>query len=172
MSEISEINYIAINKLIPYDKNNKKHTKAQIEKLKASITEFGFTSPLLLDDKNVIIAGHGRLAAAKELEMKEIPCVYVTGLTDPQLKALRIADNKLAELGETDWNNLKLEFDDLKLEGLEDLTGFQDKDFDFLKEKEGISDLPKVNNGIVQEKRLKHLAICPNCNHEFKLKED
>lgn len=176
MSKISDVHPLEISKIIPYEKNNKKHTKTQIDKLKQSIEEFGFTSPILLDENNVVVAGHGRLKAAKELEMDKVPCYYVTGLTDLQLKALRIADNKLADLAETDWDNLKLDFDELKLEGLDGLTGFEDKDFDFLenyspKEDKVIRE-PKVNNGMDPVKRLRHLATCPKCLHEFKLKED
>lgn len=122
--ETKKIVYLDIIDIKPYTKNSKKHGQAQIDKLKKSILHFGFTNPLLLDKNRELIAGHGRLIAAKELMLEKVPVIYLEDLTPEQVKAYRIADNKLAE-SEWDEDFLKQEFSDLKLAGFDlDLTGF------------------------------------------------
>ncbi|MBR0133411.1 MAG: ParB N-terminal domain-containing protein, partial [Lachnospiraceae bacterium] len=96
-----EIKQISVGSITPYGKNAKKHDKKQIHNIAESIKQYGWTQPLVLDKDNVIVIGHGRFFAAKELKLKEVPCVYVDSLTDEQVKALRIADNKL---NETPWD--------------------------------------------------------------------
>ena len=120
-----KIEILKLSELKPYDKNQKLHPKKQIELLKKNITEFGFTTPILIDKDNEIIAGHGRLIALKELKHDDVPCVRMENLTDKQVKALRLADNRL---NESDWD-MDLVIEELKGldEGLLDLTGF-DKD--------------------------------------------
>lgn len=86
----------AVEVLKPYDQNPRTHSPAQIEQLKKSIAEFGFTNPLLIDEENLILAGHGRLEAAKASGIKTVPCVRLLGLSPAQKKALVIADNQLA----------------------------------------------------------------------------
>lgn len=86
---------ISPDKLVPYDKNNKKHSRKQIDEVAESINRFGFIQPVVIDKNNVIVIGHGRSLAAKKLGLKTIPCVYVDDLTDDQIKALRIVDNKV-----------------------------------------------------------------------------
>lgn len=108
----------------PYSKNTKLHPKSQVDKIKKSILEFGFTNPILLDKDKEVIAGHGRLMAAKELQLDKVPVVYLEDLTEAQVKAYRIADNRLAE---SDWDEelLKQEFMDLKSLDFDlSLTGF------------------------------------------------
>lgn len=92
--------YIGIDKIIPYEKNAKKHPKKQIEKVANSIQEFGFNQPIVIDQHNVIIVGHGRYAAAKYLGMREVPIIQVN-LTPEKASAYRLADNKL---NESDWD--------------------------------------------------------------------
>lgn len=92
-----KIEYLQPEQIIPYEKNPKQHPKDQIDKLKRSIKEFGFTVPILIDHNNVIIAGHGRYLAAVQLDLKELPCIRHEGLTPEQITAYRIADNKLTE---------------------------------------------------------------------------
>lgn len=115
------MNSIAIEKVIPYEKNAKKHPKSQIEQVAASIKEFGFNQPIVVDKNNVLIVGHGRLEAAKLLGLKEVPFI-TADLTEEQAMAYRLADNKL---NESDWD-MKLVVDELKLlsEPMLDLTGF------------------------------------------------
>lgn len=126
MAKIAEVQEVAVSSLKPYERNAKIHGKEQIEKLKASILEFGFLTPCLIDRDNNIIAGHGRVMAASELGMQTVPCVYIEGLTEAQRRAYILADNRLGELGE--WN---MDIVDLELTELDDMnfdvsvTGFE-----------------------------------------------
>jgi DNA modification methylase len=111
--------------LIPYARNSRTHSDEQVTQIASSIREFGFTNPVIIDDKNNIIAGHGRVMAAKKLGLDEVPCVVVTGWTDAQKKAYVIADNKLALNAGWDEKMLSLEFDELQELGFDlSLTGF------------------------------------------------
>jgi len=108
--------YKAINTSILSDyKNNARiHSPSQIAQIAASIKEFGFTAPILIDENNMIIAGHGRLAAAKLLQLTEVPCIILNDLSDSQKRAYVIADNKLTLNADWDFGLLKIEFDALK----------------------------------------------------------
>lgn len=117
---------IKITELKPYEKNNRIHPKKQVDLLARNITKFGFTTPILIDENNNIIAGHGRLLALKQLNATEAPCVRIEGLTNEEVKALRLADNQIASLGEYDMSLVIEELKGLSPELL-DLTGF-DKD--------------------------------------------
>ena len=163
---------IPAKKLAEYSRNNKVHPEAQISLLIENIERFGFTQPLLVDKDNVIIAGHGRFEAANRLNMKELPCIVMDDLSDIEIKALRIADNRIAEMGETDLLNLKEEFLELAEDdsSLEFLTGYDSKDLNLFQD-EIIKQPPVLDEG-GSSTRLKHLAICPKCDHEFKLKVD
>lgn len=111
-----------------YEKNSKEHPKTQIDLIKTSIKEYGFNVPLVIDKDNNIIAGHGRYKAAQELNFKELPCIIKTDLTLNQIKAYRIADNKVAE---SDWMDdfLKSEITDLQLANYDlGLTGFSENE--------------------------------------------
>lgn len=126
-----EIIYKKVDELIPYINNARTHNDEQISQICASINEYGFTNPILIDEKNSIIAGHGRLLAAKKLKMKEVPCIVLCGLTEAQKKAYIIADNKLAL--NAGWNDelLKIEFENLKeLDFDLNLTGFSADEID------------------------------------------
>lgn len=117
MAKIGTVQEVAINTLTPYKNNAKKHDRAQVEKIAASIQEFGFISPCLIDRAGHIIAGHGRIMAAQALGWEKVPCVYIEGLTEEQRRAYILADNKLTELGGWD-EALVLE----ELEALQDLN--------------------------------------------------
>ena len=120
-----KLEYIALDDLKAYERNTRTHSEEQIEQLKNSITEFGFTNPILIDEDNVIIAGHGRSVAARELGMKEVPCLRLTGLSEVQRKALRIADNQLALNAGWDEELLRMELEDIRLEDFNlDVIGF------------------------------------------------
>jgi ParB-like chromosome segregation protein Spo0J len=90
------VTYRAVSDLIPDPRNARTHPKRQIEQIKASITEFGFTNPILADPDGHIIAGHGRLQAARAMGLAEVPVIALSGLSETQKRALRIADNKIA----------------------------------------------------------------------------
>ncbi len=113
--------------LIRYGLNPRKHGEAQIAQIAASITQFGFTNPVLIDEKDTIIAGEGRVLAAKSVKMTTVPCVVLTGLTDAQKAAYVIADNKLALNAGWDEMALQAEFDRLtELDFEFNLTGFSE----------------------------------------------
>lgn len=92
-----DIKNIAVKDLIPYEKNTKKHDDVQINNVAESIKQYGFVQPIVIDKNNVVVIGHCRLLAAKKLKMAEVPCVCVDDLTEEQVKALRIVDNKSNE---------------------------------------------------------------------------
>lgn len=96
-----EIIYKPIKQLKPYKKNAKKHTKEQVEKIANSIKEFGFTQPVIVDKDNCVVAGHGRILGAKKAGIKEVPTVALENLTEEQIKAYRLVDNKL---NESEWD--------------------------------------------------------------------
>ena len=119
MAKIAEVQEVSLSKLKPYAKNAKKHPQEQVDLLERSIKEYGFLNPCLIDRDYNVIAGHGRIMAAKQIGMDTVPCLFVEGLTEAQYKAYVLADNRLTELGE--WNM------DLVMMELQDL---QDMDFD------------------------------------------
>ena len=126
MGKIADVQEVTLTKLVPYEKNAKIHGEKQIEKLKASILEFGFVNPCLIDRNFNIIAGHGRVMAAKELGMDSIPCVFVEGLTEDQRRAYILADNRLGDLGEWDMDLVFSELQDLDYLDFDiDVTGFE-----------------------------------------------
>ena len=106
------IENVKVNDLIPYIRNNKEHDKEQVKMIANSIKEFGFNQPLVIDWNNVVVVGHGRLLAAKELWLKDVPCVRMEDLTEEQINKYRILDNKLNE-SEWDVLNLKEELNEL-----------------------------------------------------------
>ncbi|MBV6413524.1 MAG: DNA methylase N-4 [Xanthomonadales bacterium PRO6] len=113
------------DKLIPYARNARTHSDAQVAQIAASIAEFGFTNPILAGSDGVIVAGHGRLAAAQKLGLASVPVVVLDHLTATQRRALVIADNRIAENSEWDEAMLRVELADLQDEGFDlDLTGF------------------------------------------------
>jgi ParB-like chromosome segregation protein Spo0J len=92
----SKIDRLSVEKLIPYAKNSRTHSAEQVAQIAASIKEFGFNNPVLIDEDNGIIAGHGRVMAAQKLGLQAVPCIRLAHLSDTQRKAYVIADNRLA----------------------------------------------------------------------------
>ena len=126
MSDIFYKNTISnVEDLIPYALNSREHSEEQVSQLAASIREFGFTNPILIDEENNLIAGHGRLLAAKKLKMEKVPSVVVTGFDERKRRALVIADNKLALNATWDMEVLLNELRDLG-EDFGELMGFSD----------------------------------------------
>jgi ParB-like chromosome segregation protein Spo0J len=127
---MDKIEKIAITDLIPYARNSRTHSDAQVAQIAASIKEFGFTNPVLIDGDGGIIAGHGRVMAARKLKMSEVPCIRLSHLSDTQKRAYIIADNKLALNAGWDEELLGLELTDIDNDDFDiDLTGF---DYGFL----------------------------------------
>lgn len=120
-----QIEQVAVESLIPYARNSRTHSDEQVAQIAASIREFGWTNPILIDGANGIIAGHGRLLAARKLGMAEVPVIQLDGMTETQKKAYIIADNKLALNAGWDDELLKLEIEEVNLEDFEiELIGF------------------------------------------------
>ena len=142
-----EIKTLQVKDLIPYARNSRTHDDYQVNQIVSSIKEFGFTNPILVDDDNSIIAGHGRLMAAQKLGLKEVPTINLGYLTDAQKKAYVIADNRLALNAGWDLDMLKLEIDDLgELDFDVDILGFTDDELKNI--------LADKNDGLVDEDQV------------------
>lgn len=125
----SEMQLISVAQLIPYQNNARTHSKEQINKLRSSIREFGFVNPVIIDREYNVIAGHGRIAAAREEGITEVPCVFVDHLTEAQKKAYILADNRMALDAGWDEDLLRVELEALEEMGYDlGLTGFDDKE--------------------------------------------
>lgn len=122
-----QIEAVSIDALIPYARNSRTHSDEQVAQIAASIREFGFTNPVLIDGEGGIIAGHGRVMAARKLALDEVPCIRLPHLTDMQKRAYIIADNKLALNAGWDEEMLALELGELGEIGFDlELTGFNE----------------------------------------------
>ena len=156
-----QIERVPLEALIPYARNSRTHSEAQVAQIAASIREFGFTNPVLIDADGGIIAGHGRVMAARKLGLKDVPCLRLGYLSETQRRAYVIADNKLALNAGWDEELLAVEFADLKDAGFDlELTGFAAGELvtpDFQPGSE-------EDQGRLDEKAK---AVCPNCGHEF-----
>lgn len=142
------IQNIKLTDIRTYKNNPKLHNKAQVIKIKDSIKEFGFINPVLLDENLEIIAGHGRVAAAQDVGMTDVPAIILSHLTDAQKRAYRIADNKLTELGKWSIELLNLEFSELSNLDLDfnlEITGFETAEIDMILDGDGSSN-PKTDN--------------------------
>ena len=156
MGKIAKVQEVPVSRLKPYEKNAKIHGTNQIEKLKASIEEFGFLTPCLIDEEYNLIAGHGRVMAAKDLGMESVPCVFVEGLTETQRRAYILADNKLGELGTWDMEIVNAELQDLDALDFDiEVTGFELNDEDeFLDiDQDGLGDAKGLEHYITVDKR-------------------
>jgi DNA modification methylase len=136
-----------VSDLIPYINNSRTHSEEQINQIISSIKEFGFTNPILLEEENGIIAGHGRLMAVKKMGWTEVPCVTIKGLTKTQIKALNIADNQIALNAGWDLEKLKLEIKGLDEDSFNlDILGFNKNQIDdfLFEEVVGLTDEEEV----------------------------
>ena len=140
------------SELIPYEKNPRKN-EAAIEPVAASIRDFGFKVPIVIDKNNVIVAGHTRLAAAQRLGIKEVPVIVADDLTPAQIKAYRLADNKTAEKADWDFDLLDEELAEIDFNMTE--YGFEDTDFDW-------ADVSDISNENYEEPGHTKLR-CPVC---------
>ena len=125
MAKTTKMVEVPVSALKPYANNAKKHGRDQLKKLKASIQEFGFLTPCVIDSEYNLIAGHGRVMAAQEMGIEAVPCVFVEGLSEEQRKAYILADNRLGELGEWDFSIVDSELLNLNEMNFDvTLTGF------------------------------------------------
>lgn len=160
------IELLNIEALIPYARNSRTHSDEQVAQIAASIREFGFTNPVLVDKDNSIIAGHGRVMAARKLKLKEVPCIRLGHLTDTQKRAYIIADNKLALNAGWDAEALQVELINLNDEQFKmELLGFDPNELN-LAMGLGADFLPgdEDDQGKLDEKKP---VTCPSCGHEF-----
>lgn len=136
---MNQIELLLVSSLIPYARNSRTHSDEQVLQIAGSIREFGFTNPVLIDSEGTIIAGHGRVMAAKKAGLSEIPCIRLGHLTPSQIRAYVIADNKLALNAGWDDQMLRSELESLQEDGFNmDLTGFSDEELSELLEPEVI----------------------------------
>ena len=127
MTTTTEMQLVPIGKLIPYVNNARTHSPEQILKLRSSLREFGFINPVIIDRDFSVIAGHGRLIAAKEEGIAEVPCVFVDHLSEPQKKAYILADNRMAMDAGWDEDLLRIEIESLQAADFDtSLTGFDE----------------------------------------------
>jgi len=165
---------VPTDKLIPYALNSRTHSESQVAQIAASIKEFGFLNPIIIDGENGIIAGHGRVLAAKKLGMTELPVVEANHLTDAQRKAYVIADNNLALNAEWDNEALILELEHLQeLDFDIDLLGFQEDMLNSLLDFENINKPIGSIDGVKEYKEDEFSNFdhkCPRCGFEFDAK--
>lgn len=152
-----------IEEITPYDKNPRKNDDA-VEYVKRSIEQFGFKVPIVLDKNNIIVAGHTRYKASVELGMKEVPCIVADDLTEEQIKAYRLADNKVAEKAEWDFELLTSE--------LEELLDFDMEQFGFNPTNDIILDVDDddfvKDTEVTKEKKPKEI-VCPHCGERIEV---
>ncbi|MBO8180281.1 MAG: ParB N-terminal domain-containing protein [Archaeoglobus sp.] len=174
-----KIEHVPLDKIIPYVNNPKKHPEEQIKKIASSILEFGFKVPIIVDKDYVIIAGHGRYEAAKRIGLKEVPVIVADDLSPAQVKAFRIADNKVAE---SDWDleALAAELEQLKEIDYDlELTGFDDEEVRSLIDDLAIDDFfeekppaPADEEGEGQEDKGTITVVCPKCGFVFEVEKE
>ena len=169
-----EIIYKTVDELIPYEKNPRKNSKA-VKYVANSIENFGFKVPIVIDENNVVVCGHTRLLACKKLGLEKVPCIIADDLTDEQIKAFRLADNKVSEKAEWDFDLLNEEIDDIlsldmsdfgfdifSMDDINELDGYNEKEderehfsktfvFPIEKKKQIICYLKKHQNEIVEQ---------------------
>ena len=154
-----------VSDLIPYINNSRTHSEEQITQIISSIKEFGFTNPILLEEENGIIAGHGRLLAVKKMGWEEVPCVTIKGLTKTQIKALNIADNQIALNAGWDLEKLKLEIKGLDEDSFNlDTLGFSKSQIDdfLFEEVIGLTDEDEVLEVVEPKSKLGDIFILGN----------
>jgi len=159
-----------IERLVPYARNSRTHSDAQVAQIAASIKEWGFTTAVLVDEQGGLIAGHGRLMAARKLGMAQVPVMVAAGWTDAQKRAYIISDNKLAL--NAGWDNELLSLELAELEGLGfdvELTGFSGDEIKALQPPD-FEPGTEEDQGKLDQLDPKWIA-CPHCGKEFDARE-
>jgi len=151
-----------IKDIIPYENNPRKNEEA-VEFVANSIKEFGFKNPIIIDKNNIIVAGHTRLLAAKQLKLKKVPCIMADDLTEEQIKAFRLADNKTAEIAGWDFPLLDMELAEITM----DMEQFGFKEFDH-----GDIDEFFEQSEQVEKEEQPHIITCPHCGKMISLTKD
>lgn len=161
-----------LERLRPYERNARTHSPEQVRQIAASIQEFGFTNPLLVDGADGILAGHGRLAAAKDMGLAEVPVIVLDHLTPEQRRAYILADNQLALNAGWDVDMLRVE-----ISGLQDLSfdldviGFSEQQIAGIMQEPNFEPATEDDQGQLDQlapKDAKEIdCVCPSCGHEF-----
>ena len=164
-----KIESLPLEQLIPYARNSRTHSDAQVAQVAASIREFGFTNPVLIDGADGIIAGHGRVLAARKLGLEKVPCIRLAHLSETQKRAYIIADNKLALNSGWDEEMLALELAELREVDFDlDLTGFDSFAIEqFLNPAERNDEPPESSGGEIDVDAMEMGCACPKCGFEF-----
>ena len=165
-----KIEQVEVAKLIPYANNAKLHDDAQVASIAGSIREFGFNNPVLIDKDGGIIAGHGRVLAARKLELDKVPCIRLGHLTENQKRAYIIADNRLAEMGGGwDRDMLKIELEDIDFGEFDNFTmdDLGDLGINFDDDGGGEGEAPDSSSGEVDVDSFNMECRCPKCGFEF-----
>jgi len=157
-----------VEELIPYIRNSRTHSDAQVAQVAASIREFGWTNPVLIDGENGIIAGHCRVMAARKLDMAEVPCIELAGMTDTQKRAYIIADNQLATKGEWSDELLQVELESLHAADFDmALLGFDAGELAVAMGFEDELAAPESSSKEIDPDDYKMGCTCPKCGFEF-----
>lgn len=146
------VQFMPLGSIRPYEFNNRRHSEKQIERIAGSIKKYGFNQPIVIDETDTIIVGHGRFYAAQLLKLSEVPVVKKLGLDGSQKSAYRLLDNKLHEDSTWDFNNVELE-----------LGFLEDSGYDL--EESGLSELNETINKLYEPPTEKH--TCPKCGARF-----
>ena len=154
-----QIIQIKVNNLIPYE-NNPRNNDEATQYVAESIRNFGFKVPIIIDKNNIIVAGHTRLKAAMQLGIEEVPCIIVDDLTEEQVRAFRLADNKVGEISEWNYDLLQKELAEIVDIDMQDL-GFADVD--------GL-DFEQFFTDYEPEPKQPKLVCCPHCGEMFEKK--
>lgn len=161
-NDLKNIEWIAVDELLTYPNNAKKHDAQQIERMKRSIEQFGFNDPIAIDKNNVIIERHGRLMASKELGIEKLPCIRLEHLTDEEVKAYRNVHNKLNMDTGFDYDMLEMD--------LGDITNIDMTEFGFDTSSEfDIDDLFEPNDE--ERERKPKWITCPHCGEKINLND-
>lgn len=147
-----------INELVPYEKNPRRNDEA-VKYVENSIKEFGFKNPIIIDKDNVVVAGHTRLKAAKNLGLETVPCIRADDLTDEQIKAFRLVDNKTAELSGWDFDLLDEELSGILNIDMEDFSFDKVEDLDF----------DEFYEDSEPKEKEKKLIVCPHCGEPIEV---
>ena len=165
-----QVEQIGIETLIPYANNARTHSDEQVAQIAASIREFGFNNPVLIDEQSSIIAGHGRVLAARKLELDTVPCIRLNHLSSTQRRAYIIADNKIAVNAGWDEELLALELTELTEFGVNmDLTGFGLLEMSNIFD-DGVRGVPDTSSQEINPDDYQMGHQCPKCGFEFDAK--
>lgn len=156
-----KIEYVKVDELIPYVNNPRKNDHA-VDAVASSIKNFGFKVPIVIDKGNEIVTGHTRLLAAKKLDMEKVPVIIADDLSEAQVRAFRLADNKVGELADWDFEALELELEELKASDL--FTGFDEFEINSLT---SAIDVDQFFEDAGEHHSEPKLITCPHCGKTF-----